>query len=133
MIYRKAYDDDYWIRQRHAKTMLASYFSKYSPLKQAQFLVDIDRYLAATIAGCDFEARLRDLVPEARKRRLTQPEDLESVIEYLAANCGYAHKKGRFHEIRKLRNMAIHRTPGLTVENVRMMIAETDLIPQRVR
>ena len=133
LIYREAYDDDYWIRQRHAKTMLASYFSKYSPLKQARFLLDIDLYLAATIAGCDFEARLRDLVPEARKRRLTQPEDLESVIEYLAANCGYAQKKGRFHEIRKLRNRAIHRTQGLTVENVRMMIAETELIPQRVR
>lgn len=133
LIYRKAYDEDYWIRQRHAKTMLASYFSKYSALKQARFLLDIDLYLATTIAGCEFEARLRDLVPEARKRRLTQHEGLGSVIDYLAANCGYGHKKSRFHEIRELRNMAIHRTPGLNVEKVRMMIAETDLIPQQVR
>jgi hypothetical protein len=132
LIYRKAYDEDYWIRQRHAKTMLAPYFSEYPPLEQARFLLDIDLYLTATIAGCEFEARLRDLVPEARKRRLTQPEDLGSVIEYLALYCGYAHKKSRFHEIRKLRNMAIHRTPGLTVEKVRMMIAETALIQPRV-
>jgi hypothetical protein len=127
LIYRKAYDEDYWIRQRHTKTMLAPYFSEYPALKQARFLLDFDRYLAATIAGCEFEARLRDLVPAARKRRHPH-EDLWSVIEYLAANCGYGHKKSRFHEIRELRNMAIHRTPGLTVEKVTMMIAETGLI-----
>ena len=50
------------------------------------------------------------------------------MIEYLAANCGYAHKKSRFHQIRDLRNMAIHRSPGLTVDKVRMMIAETGLL-----
>lgn len=107
--------------------MLASYFSEYPALKQARFLVDIDLYLAATIAGCEFEARLRNLVPKARQRRLPH-EDLVSVIEYLAANCGYAHKKSLFHEIRELRNKAIHRTPGLTGEKVRMMLAETDLL-----
>lgn len=131
LTYRNAYDDDYWIRQRHAKTMLESCFSGRPALKQAEFLLDIDRYLAATIAGCEFEARLRDLVPEARKRRLPH-EGLWSVVEYLAVH-GYAHKKSLFHEIRELRNMAIHRTPGLTVEKVRIMIAETDLISQRVR
>ena len=94
-------------------------------------MLDIDRYLAATIAGCEFEARLRDLVPEARKRRLPH-EGLWGVVEYLAVH-GYAHKKSLFHEIRELRNMAIHRVPGLTAEKVRMMIAETNLIPQRVR
>jgi hypothetical protein len=103
LIYRKAYDEDYWIRQRHAKTMLASYFSEYPALKQAKFLLDIDLYLAATIAGCEFEARIRDLVPEARKRRQIQPEGLGAVIEYLSANCGYTQKKSRFHEIRELR------------------------------
>ena len=127
LIYRKAYDEDSWIRQRHAKTILASYFLKYPPLEQARFLLDIDLCLAATIAGCEFEARLKDLVPAARKRRLPH-EDLWSVIEYLAANCGYGPRKSRFHEIRELRNMAIHRTPGLTVEKATMMIAETDLI-----
>jgi hypothetical protein len=132
LIYRKAYDDDYWIRKRHAITMLESCFSGRPALKQAQFLLDIDLYLAATIAGCEFEARLRDLVPEARKRRLPH-EGLWSVIENLAANCGYANKKSLFHEIRELRNMAIHRTPELTDKKVRMMIAETYLIPQRVR
>jgi len=132
LIYHKAYDEDYWVRQRHAKTMLESCFSGRPALKQAQFLLDTDLYLAATIAGCEFEVRLRDLVPAARKRRLPH-EDLWSVIEYLGANCGYAHKKSRFHEIRELRNMAIHRVPGLIVEKARMMIAETNLIPQRVR
>jgi hypothetical protein len=132
LTYRKAYDEDYWIRQRHAKTMLESYFSGQPALKQARFLLDIDLYLAATIAGCEFEVRLRNLVPPARKRRLPH-EDLWSVIEYLAANCGYAHKKNLFHEIRELRNMAIHRVRGLTVEKAGMMIRETNLIPQRVR
>jgi hypothetical protein len=128
LIYRKAYEEDYWIRQRHAKNALTSYFSEYPPLKQARFLLEIDLYLAATIAGCEFEVRLRDLVPEARRRRL---EDLWSVIEYLANHCGYAPKGDRFHEIRELRNMAIHRSPGLTPQKVRMMIAETDLILKR--
>ena len=103
----------------------------YPPLKQARFLLEIDLYLAATIAGCEFEARIKDLIPEARRRRLSQPEGLWSVIEFLAIHCGYAHKKSRFHDIRELRNMAIHRTPGLTAEKVTMMIAETASIPQR--
>jgi hypothetical protein len=128
LVYRKAYEEDYWIRQRHAKNTLASYFSEYPPLRQAQFLLEIDLYLAATIAGCEFEARMKDLVPETRRRRL---EDLRSVIEYLADNCGYAHKRRRLHEIRDLRNMAIHRIAGLTPQKVKMMIAETASIPQR--
>jgi len=130
LVYRQAYDEDYWIRQRHANMMLTSYFREYPPLKQARFLLEIDLNLAATIAGCEFEARIKDLVPEARRRRLTHPEGLWSAIEYLAIHCGYAHKKGRFHEIRELRNMAIHRTPGLTPERVRMKIAETDVLPK---
>ncbi|MGA2904198.1 MAG: hypothetical protein ABSD98_10230 [Candidatus Korobacteraceae bacterium] len=129
LIYRKAHDEDYWIRQRHAKNTLTSYFSDYPPLKQARFLLEIDLYLAGAIAGCEFEARIRDLVPEARRRRLD--EDLWSIIEYLAVHCGYAQKKARFHEIRELRNMAIHRSPGLTTQKVTMMIKETDLIPKR--
>jgi hypothetical protein len=132
LVYRKAYDEDYWVQQRHAKNNLTS-FSEYPPLKQARFLLEIDLYLAATIAGCEFEVRIKDLVPEARKRRLAQSEGLWNVIEYLAINCGYAHKKSRFHEIRELRNMAIHRTMGLTPENVKMMIADTEAIRKRNR
>ena len=132
LVYRKAYDEDYWVQQRHTKKTLTS-FSEYPPLKQARFLLEIDLYLAATIAGCEFEVRIKDLVPEARKRRLAQSESLWNVIEYLAINCGYAHKKSRFHEIRELRNMAIHRTAGLTPENVKMMIADTEAIQKRNR
>ncbi len=128
LTYRKAYQEDFWIRQRHARMTLSSYFSEYPPLEQARFLVEVDLDLAATIVGCEFEARLKDLVPEARRRRLPY-EGLGSVIEYVAANCGYAHKKSGFDEIRGLRNKAIHRLPGLTPEKVKMMIAETRLIP----
>ena len=53
----------------------------------------------ASIADCEFEARLRDLVPEARKRRLSpQPEGVMIVVEHLAVNRGYAHKKSREDE-----------------------------------
>ena len=143
---RKAFQEDEWIRRRHAKKTLKSYFSKYSPLEQARFLLDIDVYLSATIAGCEFEARLKELVdPDERTRirkirRFQEQElkilpqfDLQSIIEYLAAKEGYAAKRERFHEIRDLRNKAIHHRPDLTRAEAERMIAETEAIPKRNR
>ena len=71
LMYRRAYEEDYWIRQRHAKTMLASYFLEHPALGQARFLLDIDLYLAATIAGCEFRSPAERLGPHGKKTETT--------------------------------------------------------------
>jgi hypothetical protein len=129
LLYRNAYNDDYWIRQRHASATLGPYFSKYPPLKQAKFLLEIDLYLAATIAGCEFEARIRDLIPATMRSRLAG--DLYSMVEYVVRHSGSTSKRERFHELRKWRNLAVHREPGLTPQLVREMIGQIELIPKR--
>ena len=149
-LYRKAFEEDEWIRHRHAKITLKSYFSGYPTLDKARFLLDIDLYLSATISGCEFEARLKELVDPDEKTRIRKvrrfqeqvliknPQSkawgyLQSIIEYLAENGEYASKRKRFHEIRELRNKAIHRDPDLTRTNAEIMIGETDAIPKRDR
>jgi hypothetical protein len=146
--YRKAYEEDEWIRQRHASNMLSPYFSRYQPLRQARFLLDIDVYLAATVAGCEFESRLKRLVNRDELQRTreirrfqeqvltTNPQSakwgyLWSIIEYLAAKKGYTAQKDEMDEIRKLRNKAIHRDPGLTRVEAEKIVRVTASLPKQ--
>ena len=145
--YRHAFEEDEWIRERHASNMLKPYFPRYQPLKQARFLLDIDVYLAATVAGCEFESRLKQLVNSdelQRTREIRRFQDqvlktnfesakwgyLYSIIEYLAAKKGYAAQKDQLHEARLLRNKAIHREAGLGKTEAETLIAAAGLLPK---
>ena len=145
--YRHAFGTEEWIRERHASNMLRPYFSHYQPLRQARFLLGIDVYLAATVAGCEFESRLKQLVdPDEthRTREIRRFQDqvlkadpqsakwgyLWSIIEYLAAKKGFAAQKEQLHEVRASRNKAIHREPGLTHEEAEKMILQTEALPK---
>jgi len=145
--YRHAFEEDEWIRERHASNMLRPYFARYQPLKQARFLLEIDIYLAATVAGCEFESRLKRLVhtdelQRTREIRRFQDEVLEAnpqsakwgylytIIEYIAAKKGYAANKDQLHEARFLRNKAIHREAGLSKTDAETLIAAAELLPK---
>lgn len=147
--YQKAFESDSWVRQRHALNTLKPYFRGLEALAQAQFLIGIDNNLAATIAGCEFEARIKEAIhqdsgirdKEIRKFRQSLPlkpnghewGHLESMIEYVVKHsfrtCG--SYSSQFQHVRELRNVAIHDQRLLDNDEVELMIEMAAKLPGR--
>lgn len=146
--YRTAFDTDKWVRERHAQSVLKPHFPKWLPLEQARFLIDIDRNLAGMIAGCEFEARIKELVDHGkavrdqkiRRFKPTLPAKpnraewghLEAMVEYVIAQnkTDYGSERDNFQKIRELRNVAIHDERLLERKEIELMIEATGKLPQ---
>jgi hypothetical protein len=142
--YRRAFEGDEWVRQRQARNLLGVYFSKYGPLEQATFLLDIDHNLSARIVGYEFEARLKkliDLNDRERDRKiwrfiegrpdLKREEWLRAMVEYVALNHLCDPPKEDLDRVRMLRNYAIHAKRNLDKSEVEKMIQTTERLPKR--
>jgi hypothetical protein len=149
--YRELFERNDWIRERHAENVLRPYFSSYGPLQQARFLLKIDANLSARIVGCEFEARIKELVdPNERQRErkirdfidthptLKKEERLRAMVEYVVEHkfCNVPHDDLR--EVRKCRNDAIHMLRDFNEGRwgksaVEKMIRVTDALPKQSR
>ena len=145
-VYRAAFDSDKWVRQRHALSVLKPHFPKWAPLEQATFLIDIDGNLAAMIAGCEFEVRIKELVDHekpSRDKKIGQFKQtskpgghewghLEAMIEYVVQrNKGaYGAYGEQFQRVRDFRNQAIHDERLLQKHEIELMIEMTAKLPE---
>ncbi len=145
--YKAAFNNDKWVRQRHTVTVLKPHFPAWSPLEQAHFLMGIDGNLAAKIAGCEFEVRIKGLIDHDKdkrnrkvrefKQKLPPKPDghewghLETMIEYVVKHNtnGYGGYRDRLQRIRELRNDAIHDDRSLEAAEIELMIDMTAKLP----
>ena len=129
-------------------TVLKPYFPKWAPLEQARFLIGIDGNLAAKIAGCEFEVRIKELIDHdrsARDKKIWQfrqtlaPKTkgktwghLEAMIEYVIRHNlkGYGAYRDKFERVRELRNDAIHEDRLLGTEEIELMIDMAAKLPE---
>lgn len=134
---QRAFRRDPWIRKRHTKSLLRPFFQRYSALKQAEFLIDIDTNLAGKIAGCEFEARVKSLVSDSQefkkwwKERPDLAGDLEARVEYLAEKKGFGPQRQDLRAVRALRNDCIHEEKGIQRSAVEKMIEVTGSLAER--
>jgi hypothetical protein len=146
--YKTAFNNDRWVLQRHTETVLKPYFPMWAPLEQARFLIGIDGNLAAKIAGCEFEVRIKELVEHNKGKRdkaLRQFKQtlqgkpngqewghLEAMIEYVVKHNtkGYGAYRDRLQHVRELRNDAIHDDRLLETAEIELMIEMTAKLPE---
>ena len=132
--YKRVFEDDPWVRKRHADNSLGRFFQQYSTLDR-RFLIGIDDNLAGKIAGCEFEACLKSFVTDPgdfaawRQNRTDLKGDLVDLIEYAAERRGCGPQKHELHLVRRHRNQAIH-GGGLQKKQVEKMIEVTSHLPQ---
>ena len=147
--YQRAFESDEWVRQRHASNLLKPYLRNLTVLQQANLLLNIDGNLAAKIAGCEFEVRVKELIDECKpirdkkigEFRATLPPkpnrhewgDFESMIEYVLSHNAerYGAYRQQFQRVRDLRNAAIHDDRLLTPKEIEFMIAMAAKLPER--
>jgi len=123
--FRDAFENDEWVRRRHAQGLPGRYFSHYKPLEQARFLLDTDHNLSGRIAGFEFEARIKELVDSTkagRIRKIRKFKDdlresnrqsvnwgqLEAMMEYTATNRTCDVPLGELHRACTFRNRSKH-------------------------
>jgi hypothetical protein len=146
--YKAAFNNDKWVRQRHTVTVLKPHFPTWAPLEQAIFLKDIDGNLAAKIAGCEFEVRIKELIDQDRDKRdrkvgefrqkLPPKRDgrewghFETMIEYVVKHNtkGYGAYRDRLQQVRGLRNDVIHDDRFLEPAEIELMIEMTAKLPE---
>jgi hypothetical protein len=153
--YRESFDRDDWVRERHARNLLHPYFSSYLPLQQARFLLNIDANTSARIVGCEFEARIQELVDpdegeRGRKIRdfidshpaLKPKEWLRAMVEYVVQQKLSSVPDGDLQKVRKDRNDAIHMRRDFNnrdrwgksgKSDVETMIRVTEALPKQSR
>jgi len=117
-----ALERDLWVQRRRAAQVLRPFLKNYGALELARILAEESPKLAATIAGEDYERRLRNAAGRfCPSASTTGPGWAYNVISLMAQGGHVAlEDRHRLDEVWDLRNAAVHgnNRPGLRLDAI---------------